>query len=380
MKLAEYKDRLVSCKACGTCSYGRGPNNPFTAEASPSHRCPSLDKYHFMSYGPRGRLYLARLLQRGEISIDEDLAKIFYTCTDCGMCEELCFHPFTDIIKSAKVEIAKIGFGPPENNRKANENIRKFFNPLGEIGLNRADWANGMNLPRKAEVMFFAGCKPSYRQDELAKTAVNLLRQAGVDVGYLNKEEWCCGRPADWDGQPDIQEIMAMHNIKAMKEAGAKEVVFACPGCYLTFKNEYPEIVGKLPFDVIHITEYLVQFINSDKFKFEKFAGKVTYHDPCHLGRFAGIIDQPRKLIASVPDIELVEMERHGRFSYCCGNNVDFSNWVASQRIAEAKKTANIVITACPRCVQNLSIASRNEKIGIPVYSITTFLSNKIKK
>jgi Fe-S oxidoreductase len=203
---------------------------------------------------------------------------------------------------------------------------------------------------------------------------------AGIDIGYLGGEEWCCGRPADWDGQPEIQEQMARHNIKAMKEAGAKKIIFACPGCYLTFRDEYPQMVGTLPFETLHITEYLLQFVKSGKLKFKKSAAKITYHDPCHLGRFAGVFKQPRELLTRVPGVELVEMERHGRFSYCCGGSSDFSEWVASQRLEEAKKAANTIVTACPRCVQNLSIAARKDKGGMAVYSITTYLTNNLEK
>ena len=378
MGLEEFKEGLAACSSCGTCSYGRGPHNPWLEEPSPTRRCPELERYKFMSYSARGMLYLARLLYSQELEIDKDMARVFYACTGCGVCEQLCYEPFTDIFRAVKEEIVQAGLGPPDDRKKMVENIERFHNLFGEESVKRTEWAKGLEIPKEGDTLFFAGCRISYRQGEDAKATVALLRAANVEVAYLGEEEWCCGWDARWDGRKDIQEAMATHNLEAIKASGAERVILSCPHGYVAFKKHYPEMVGKLPFEVLHLTEFLTGLIKEGKVKFNNLATRLTYHDPCVLGRHSRIYEQPREILASIPGVELVEMERKKRYAWCCGGTVNYAEWCSKERLEEAKKVADTLVTACPLCFENLSAAAKKEGIQVAVLSMPMLLAKQL--
>lgn len=371
---------LSACKSCGTCSYGRGPNNPWLDEPSPVHRCPELERYKFLSYSPRGMLYLARLIASKELKVDENVARVYYACTGCGLCEELCYEPFTDIFRTMKEEIVKAGLEPSDHKKKAIENIRKFHNPFGEGSTKRAEWAKELKISRQGDTLFFAGCRTSHGQSEDAKATVAILRAANIEVAYLGEEEWCCGWDARWGGHNDIQEAMAVHNVEAIKASGAKRVIFTCPHGYVAFKKHYPKIVGELPFEILHLSELIADLVKKGKIKFHGSATKITYHDPCMLGRYSGIYQQPREILGSIPGLELVEMERNKSFAWCCGSTVNYADWVAVKRLEEAKKVADTLVTACPLCFENLSSAAKKEGIQIAVHSLPVLLAKGLSR
>jgi len=176
------------------------------------------------------------------------------------------------------------------------------------------------------------------------------------------------------------------HNFEAIKKAGAKTVVVSCAEGYRTLKIDYPALFGELPFKVVHISEFLEQLIDKGKLKFNKLDGKVTYHDPCFLGRHSKVYNAPRKVIRSIPGVKLVEMERNGQWAYCCGSGAgavadaypDFTMWTARQRITEAKKAANTIVTACPRCIETLKSAAKEDGSKMTVLDLTVFAAKAV--
>ena len=256
------------------------------------------------------------------------------------------------------------GFGPPEPIRKIDTRVQERHNTFGARA-KRSEWAEGLGLPAKGELLYFAGCYASYPQTEIARATVAILRKAGLNPAYLAEGEWCCGVTQFHDGSAALAVDMARHNIEMIKSSGARSVVTGCAECYKSLKLEYPAVLGDLPFEVLHISELLAGLLGEGRISLEKELPekKITYHDPCHLGRYCHVFEPPRSMIRAMPGVELMEMKRHHDYAWCCGHGADMVNSVqpglasdiAQDRMAEAKESgAKAVITACPRCVQGL--------------------------
>jgi Fe-S oxidoreductase len=275
----------------------------------------------------------------------------------------------------------------------------------------RGDWAEGLDVKRvteaPAEVLFHAGCRYSYDKElsEKARAAVTILKNAGVDIGIMGKDETCCGGRAYDMGYKEDFEKVARATARAWKQAGVKTVVTSCADCFHAFSRLYPPLGEQ--FEVLHTVQYVDRLIKEGKLKLSKSVPmRVTYHDPCHLGRQGepyvpwegkekkvkgqivvyeprrpryngawGVYEPPRDVLASIPDLELVEMERNREFAWCCGSGggsreayPDFSQWTASERIEEAKATgAEAIVSACPWCERNFTdaVSASGEKMKV---------------
>lgn len=244
---------------------------------------------------------------------------------------------------------------------------------------------SGVKLPSKGDLVFFMGCTEPYRQPELIQKTIKLLLSAGVVPALIHPEEYCCGSVALRTGMQDLAEKLVLHNIQALKEAEAKEVVVHCAGCYRTLKKDYPEIYGKeLPFRVVHITEILKQLIDEGKLSLRSdFKDKkLTYHDPCHLGRHCDFFEPPREIIKQVPNVEFLEMKRNRAAAWCCGAGggvksafPDLALKIAGVRVGDAREVgADYIVTVCPFCENNLNSVAVKE--GIPVLDIVDLFEN----
>jgi len=376
MGLEKVKDELYRCVTCSQC-YGRGPNIPFrdADDSTPYWVCPILDKFGFLTYSPQALMFIANKVYYKNFPVTEDLIQLYYSCVSCNRCSTQCTRPFMDIFRAMKEEMASRGVGPPAPVKKANENIRTKHNFMGSKPEARTKWAEGLNLSKTGEVIYFAGCYASFRQPAVAKATVKVLKTAGIDVAYLADEEWCCGMLAGWSGQPDILADMAKHNVGALKKAGAKKVVVSCAEGYRTLSRDYPQIVGKLAFDVQHISQTLAGLLKEGKLKFKnKIKETITYHDPCFLGRHCRGYDAPRAVINAIPGIKFTEMEHNGLFADCCGSGAGVTGMSypnqekqdAVKRLKEAKQVADTLITTCPRCTETLGrVATETNKIKV---------------
>lgn len=222
-------------------------------------------------------------------------------------------------------------------------------------------------------VLYFTGCMAAYRLDSIAKSTIKLMQKAGVDFTMLGDEEWCCGSVLLRTGNTELAEKVAKHNIDAFKKAGVDKIVTACAGCFKTLKSDYPAITGENSIEVVSGPEFILQLIKDGKLKFKKTDKKVTFHDPCHLGRHSNVYDEPREVLQSIEGLELVEMPRNRENSRCCGSGggvqsgfKDLAHKMADVRIEEAAGTgAELVTTPCPFCTFALGEASKrnNNKI-----------------
>ena len=361
-----------------------------------SRVCPSSARYLYDAYSCQGRMDITVALEIDKALQYEDsssLTDVFYKCNTCGACDAECkrnndMEPLR-VLYGMRNKLVEKGLIPPAL-VPVIDGLRKDDNMMMQPKAEQGKWAKGLkvkNLTKeKAEVVYHAGCRLNHDKAlwKIAKGAVTLLKDAGVDIGIMGQEEVCCGgRPHDLGFQGEFTKY-ATHNAEAFATAGVKTVVTSCSDCYRAFKVLYPETGINL--EVLHIVEFMDRLIKEGRIKLTREVPmRVTYHDPCHLGRLSkpyvpgdpvdGVYELPREILRGIPGIELVEMERIKENAWCCGAGAgvleaypDFSIWTASERIEEAKSTgAEAIVTACPWCERSFinAIEAKGEKIKV---------------
>jgi len=341
--LEEGGEALKSCYQCGICT-GSCPWNLVR------------------SFIPRQIIHQAQL---GIVDFEDEA---MWLCATCDACAEQCPRgvQIKDIMRAVRRTIVELGVGKvPDSLRITAKNIASTGNPLGEPQEKRADWAKDLGVKtytKGTEVLYFPCCyqvyDPSIRR--VARATVNILKKADVDFGIPDGTEVCCGESVRKAGGESLFQSLAQNNIKLFNEAGVSKIVTSSPHCYHTFKEEYPEFGGN--FEVIHSSVYLAELIKEGKLKLTKELNKkVTYHDPCCLGRYADIYDEPRQILESIPGLELVEMRDTRENALCCGGcagriwqETKKGERFSDLRLEQATEVgAEILAIPCPYCMLN---------------------------
>lgn len=416
MSLEDFRKDIDRCSSCSYCK-----SIPFDKIKSLRYSdcCPSVAYYNFNAYSARGRLSVSKSLLDGISSYNAATLDIINSCLTCGACDVSCkvcrydLEPLEHNLELKKRAVEEGNVLPQILPAVASLKNENTMIP-GMIKADRSNWAKGLNIKdltrEKAEVVFFPGCKYSYdkKLQETAKSAVKLLVDAGVDLGYMGSADNCCAGRAYQMGLHEVFNNRAELNIKAFKMLGVKLIVTTCSDCYYSFKRLYAKL--GIDIEVLHTVEYIDRLIQEGKIKFTKsLPWTITYHDPCHLGRQGeqyvtwngkekkifnqinvweprkpryngayGIYDSPRNILKSIPGIKLVEMERIREYSWCCGAGGGcsealpaYSAWTAGERISEANSTgAEALVTACPWCESNLKNAADENGRTIKVLDI----------
>jgi heterodisulfide reductase subunit D len=224
------------------------------------------------------------------------------------------------------------------------------------------------------DVLYYVGCTASYdiNVKEVGINTINILDALGVKFGILGEEEKCCGSVFLRIGNREFERL-ATYNIELFNSLGVKLLITSCAGCYKTIKVDYKKM-GVLNMEVLHTTQFMARSLREGKITFtHRIPQKVTFHDPCHTGRHSNVYDDPRSVLAAIPGLEFVEMERRKEFSRCCGAGgglksgfSDIQNLMAQERIRDAEKTgAEKLVSICPFCYQGLQIGinATNSKI-----------------
>ncbi len=383
MALDDVKEWIYGCTRCGTCKDVLDIFVP---------ACPAGEMYQLESYYPSGKIAIAKAISEGELTMDdEDILDRIYTCTGCLSCEQQCgvYHHqhIFEIIQAVRTEAVTQGFLNPAYMVMI-DSLKKDDNVFGKPKAERGDWARDMDVKdasqEKQDVLYHAGCMLSFDPElwEVPRSAISIMKAAGVDAGIMGIEETCCGGRAYEIGYSGEFTKYAEHFLETVSTLNVSKVVTSCSDGYSTFKNLYPKINIEMKFEVLHIVEYLDQLIKEGKIKFiREVPKKVTYHDPCHLGRHLGddgVYEPPREVLKSIPGVELVEMERNRENAWCCGAgagvsqaNPDFALWTANERLKEAKATgATALVTSCPWCERNFKDAVKEYGEDIEVYDI----------
>jgi len=309
-----------------------------------------------------------RIMHQAQLGVvdfeDEDL----WTCVGCRACVQRCPRgvEIVDVMRALRRVVVEVGAGKvPDSLRLVSKNLAAVGNPLGEPQETRADWAKDIGVKtytRGTEILYFPCCIQAYdtRNQSIARATVNILKNADIDFGILGAELSCCGESIRKSGSESVFQSLAQNNIRVFAEAGVNKILVTSPHCYDTFRQEYPELGGN--FEVIHLTQYLAGLIKEGRLKFTKELNKkVTYHDSCCLGRYAGIYDEPRQILESIPGLELVEMRDNHENSLCCGGCAG-RLWVETKkgerfsdlRLEQAIETgASMLAISCPYCMLN---------------------------
>ena len=310
---------------------------------------------------------MAHGIAKGELEWDESLMEPIFACTTCGSCEEQCLAPhakgIVEVIEELRA-LAVDNIGPLDAHKKFRDRIESNYNPYGADHHSR-ELVKKLGLADKAPLVYFIGCTANYRENEILDTTIALLQKAGVDFTIV--DEQCCSSPLNRTGQVDLVYELAEHNLSEFKRAGAQQVLTSCSGCYRTLTKDYPRIGIDLDLEIIHISQFLRDLLQEGKLSTKTNDGvlKVTWHDPCHLGRACNEYDAPRDVIHQL-GVELVEMNNTRNNSWCCGAGGGarsaFPEWsleTSAKRITEAKQTdSRMLVTACPFCKRNLSDSS----------------------
>jgi len=312
---------------------------------------------------------MRKIVRQATFGLTEIESEDIWRCTTCGRCPQQCPRDVQQIESGVALRRIATEYGVFPTSvkpiRTISANLIGEGNPFGEERKNRANWAEGLSVKTFTEgmdVLYFPGCYPSYdpRLKKVAKATAKILNAAGVDYGILGPKENCCGESIRKTGDEELFKRLARENIKTFIDNGVKKILVSSPHCYHTFKNEYPEFM--VDFEVVHITQYLFELIREGRLEFKKEYGKkVTYHDPCYLGRHNDIYDEPREVLKKISGLELDEMADSREDSLCCGGGGGriwmetpkgerFSDLRLEQAIGVG---AEVLVTACPYCITN---------------------------
>ncbi|MEJ2738403.1 MAG: heterodisulfide reductase-related iron-sulfur binding cluster [Dehalococcoidia bacterium] len=299
-----------------------------------------------------------------------------WDCTTCGNCNEICPASIAhvDTIHILRMSMVMEKGDMPDTVGRALKSIEDRGHPWRGTTLTRTDWAQGLDIKTAAEdssfdILYWVGCTQALeeRSMNIARAMGKLFALAGIKAAYPGVEESCCGEPARRMGNEYLFRVQVKKNIELMKRYNVRKVVTACPHCYYTMKNDYPLYGGD--FEVIDHLHFIMSLLKEGRLiipagKHEKW----TYHDPCFLGRFNGVYDQPRQILQAIPGVSIVEMELNRERSFCCGGGGGHM-WMEEsrgQRIGELRfgqaidTGAQKIATACPYCLQMFEDAGRN--------------------
>lgn len=319
---------------------------------------------------------IRKIIREATFGLTEIDGEDIWRCTTCGRCPDRCPRGVKQIEVGVSLRRVASEYevfpASVRSARTARASLISEGNPLQGERQKRADWAK--NLPVKPyaegmEILYFVGCYFSYdpRMKRVARATVDILNKAGVDFGILGNDENCCGESIRKTGSEKVFKKLARDNIKTFIDRGVKRLVVSSPHCLHTFKNEYPEFM--VNFEVLHLSQYLMELVETGRLELSgEYAKKVTYHDPCYMGRHNDIYTAPRDILGMIKGLELVEMVDSHQDSLCCGGgggriwmDTPQEERFSDLRLHQARETrAEVLATACPYCITNFEESRLN--------------------
>ena len=320
-----------------------------------------------------------------------------WACTSCGACVDICpvgNEPMRDILDIRRnLSLMESSF--PKQLETAFKGMERNMNPWNISQADRMKWADGLNVPTieqnpEPDILWWVGCAPATdsRAQKTAQAFATILNAAGVNFAVLGKNESCTGDSARRAGREDIFFGLATQNVEILNEVAPKRIVTTCPHCLHTIKNEYPAFGGN--YEIVHHTQLINELVGAGKIQLEvtKEDLKVTFHDPCYLGRHNKIFDAPRDALQNAGALT-IEMPRHGAKSFCCGaggaqmwkEEEAGSSRVNEARYQEAKATgAETVAVGCPFCMVMLTDASKADgESSMNVMDVAEIVAKRLK-
>jgi Fe-S oxidoreductase len=354
-------------------------------------KCETLCPWNYVRNFP-----VRKIINQAKFGVVPFESEDVWLCATCGKCPPRCPRgvEIIDVMRAVRRLLVPDGVVPASipSLRSTMTNFASVGNPWGQEPNDRANWAKDLGVKEfdeTTEVLYFPCCYPSYdpRLKKVSQATATILTKAGVDFGILGSKEMCCGESVRKAGNETLFKRLARENIKTFIDSGVKKIVVSSPHCFHTFKNEYSEF--KANFEVMHITQFIRELINEGKLQITKgYPKKVTYHDPCYLGRHNNVFDEPREILQKIPGLEYIEMYESREDSLCCGmgggrawmetpKEERFSNIRVNQAVGVG---AEVLATACPYCVSALedSMLVTNHADDIEIKDITEILQEVI--
>jgi Fe-S oxidoreductase len=367
-----------ACASCGYCRSG----------------CTEFNTLGWESSSPRGKFKFLREYINGKIDFDERMAELFFACSTCGKCDNICqVRASIDAHWSvtARPLVWQSGFNPPAVIQGGARNIAVGHNPGDYPQSERTKWRTpDLKTSEEGGIGYFAGCNPSFAAGvrNLPVNAVRLFNKAGIEPVYMGSDEWCCGGSLYNVGCWEDAVENVRHNIEEMNRRGIKTLVTSCAGCWANIAHFYPVMAKRLgmPFDIRikHIVQMSDQWIKEGKLVCKSPVDmEVTYHDPCHIGHAGGIFDEPRNILASIPGLKVREMGRNRENAACCGRFLlrypKYGMKIQMDRLDEAVGTGSqALVTACPTCETNFRTGIKESNADFEVFDITDMLCQSV--
>ncbi len=378
---AETERMLSVVEACSRCRCGCCKD-----------QCPMYSELLEESMSPKGRNALIGAVASGAVEPDERAMRIAYACLLCRRDELICGGK----LKNAQANetfrklLVDKGLQPLPAHEAALKSLANYGNPWQEPKLARKKWARNLKGRKfnKAEhgTLLFVGCTAGLDRNlwEGPRALARLMDLADERWGALQDDELCCGSTVKRLGQQKVFEKLRDDNINLIKSIGARRIVVPCAGCLKTFRQDYGELLQDV--EVLHSSEYILKTLNEKRLRIPPVMIRVTYHDPCHLGRHLEMYDTPREVLKSVKGLKLVEMENSREKAKCCGGGAgvktaypEVASKVAVKRLKEAEATGtNILVTTCPFCVQTLKAAKEQTGSHMEILDLAVLLERII--
>ncbi len=371
------KNRAWYCLECGKCSAV----------------CP-ITRWEGREY-TSPRLLVEKAIEGRRDEVLDDL--LFWSCLTCKRCSQLCpsdVH-FSEFVRDARSLARGEGRAGECTHGDA---IQTWGRMMTDPGLqqNRLGWLDDeLDVSDDSDTVYFVGCLPYYEAMfnkigaegvEIARAAVKILNHLGI-APQVMADERCCGHDQLWEGDVATFRALAELNLEQLKATGARRVVTTCPECARTLRLDYPQFVGDHGLQVLHLAELLADSGLVPQSSATHPASRITYQDPCRLGRHLGVYDAPRRVMGRL-GLDLVEMERTAKNSLCCGTSCwtscgQVSKNIQVERLREAKATgADTLVTACPKCQIHFKCAQDDpalgDEIGIEIRDLATLVAARL--
>ena len=389
MKLSNLSPKQLieidACTRCGEClNYCPVYAQRGEEDIDPRGKIQAFKSFIRSQYGLWAKIFGPKRLDGEKL---KKFSEMIYRCTLCGECSVSC--PVSIDAKNLwlalRETLAEMG-NYPEAADRVKANLLQSYNISGFENEERTEWLEFLDeIPDhqyqkgKAQVAYFVGCVASFFPlvQKIPQAFIEVLNKAGIDFTLLGGEEWCCGFPLIGAGMKKEAEALIQHNVEKVKEKGVERVVFTCPSCYHTWIEEYETDI-----EIFHSTQFIKDLIAEGKVGFKEKSVKVTYHDPCDLGRASGVYGAPREILRAIPGVELVEMGANREQCKCCGGggnlemvDPELSAALAQEKIKEIQATgADTVITACQQCVRTIMTTVRRNKVPVKAMDVTEFV------
>jgi heterodisulfide reductase subunit D len=384
---------IDACTQCGEClKYCPVQDVTGNPAVSPPEKIRIFREFIKATSGLKARLSGSSGVDRRLL---EDFTKAVYECTTCGACGENCpVGIFTQRLwPTLRKEMVRRGLGPIGAQAEMPDLIRKTGNPYDRPAAERfSSWfPEDVRVSGKAETAYYAGCTGAYEALPMVRGDVTVLDALGEAFTMLPpEEEVCCGFPLFITGQHDMLEDLVRRLVAGYKARGVRTLVCSCPCCVNMMSRDWPVFYGtELPFRIRHITQIVADAMREKRLVIRKeLRERVIYHDPCYLSRGVGVIEEPRAVLRGITGVELIEFDRHGLNSRCCGaggaaRKVFRENAVAIGRLAideACLKKADRLILSCPACYEKVNEAMKGYENQIRITDIMELVSELIER